>query len=175
MKNYSILLANKDEEVVQTFYDYKKLFNGLISGKTMFFREYNPKLEYDSNKAFSENNGKKKNETLSSILCEHLRQYDYLTTHKNNPLKCDGCENRRNKPIHNLNHFSFYFNGMYFESMALETFFKIIDDEYDKVNNNSELISFLPRIIFYMKNSEKEKEYNEKEKGNNSFGFSEID
>ena len=54
---------------------------------------------------------------------------------------------------------------MYFESIALETFFKLIDDEYDNVNNNSELISFLPRIIFFKKNSEKTKKYNANKKG----------
>ena len=64
---------------------------------------------------------------------------------------------------------------MYFESIALETFFKLIDDEYDEVNNNSKLISFLPRIIFYMKHTEKAEEYNENEEEKNFLGFCEID
>ena len=63
---------------------------------------------------------------------------------------------------------------MYFESIALETFFKLIDDKYDIVENDNKFISFLPRIIFYTKNSKNKKNsINNKEK--DSFGFSELD
>ena len=175
MKNYRILLANIDEEVVRNFYNYKNLFDGLMAGKTMFFKEYDANDDNYSNKALSENNEKKEDNFLSSILSDYVRKCEYLTTKGNNPSNFNRQENKRKRLIYNLNHFSFYFNGMYFESIALETFFKLIDDEYYEVNNKSRLISFLPRIIFFEKNSVKVKESNINKKGSNIFRFSEID
>ena len=61
---------------------------------------------------------------------------------------------------------------MYFESIALETFFKLIDDKYDIFNNDKKLISFLPRIIFFMKNTKEEK--NKCENAEEFYGYSEI-
>ena len=57
LKHYNILLGSITEEVVQYFYEYKELFDGLVSGKARFFREYDTKLDNDSYKAFSDNNG----------------------------------------------------------------------------------------------------------------------
>ena len=175
MKNYRILLANIDEEVVRTFYNYKKLFDGLMAGKTMFFKEYDPNDDNYSNKALSENNEKKEDNFLSSILSDYVRKCEYLTTKGNNPSNFNRQENKRKRLIYNLNHFSFYFNGMYFESIALERFLKLIDDENYEINNKRRLISFLPRIIFFEKNSGKAKESNTNKKGSNVFRFSEID
>ena len=174
LKNYNILLGSINKEVVQSYYNYKTLFDGLMTGKSMFFREYDSQVDNNSNKAFSENNARKK-EDFFLIMSEFKEKWDYLT---NNNFDLSDYKERilmKKKLVHNLRYFSFYFNGMYFESIALETFFKLIDDEYDNVNNNSELISFLPRVIFFKKNSQKAKKYNVNKKGKNFLGFSEID
>ena len=44
LEHHHILLGNIKEEVVQTYYEYKKLFNGLMSGKSMFSKNLNQNL-----------------------------------------------------------------------------------------------------------------------------------
>ena len=83
--------------------------------------------------------------------------------------------NKIKKIEYNLNHFSLYFNGMYFESIALETFFKLVDDKYDIVGNNKNIISFLPRILFFSNNSKEALSYKENKNGKDFYGYSEID
>ena len=181
LKDDNILLGNITEEIVQAYNNYKALFNNLMAGKSMFFREFDPKSDKVSNKAFSENNNNNNRDAsfLFNRLVEYKNGCDYAhsTCYNQQSLKCKNYEdysNRQKKIKYNLNHFSFYFNGMYFESIALETFFKLIDDKYDIVENDNKLISFLPRIIFYTKNSKNKKNsIDNKEK--DFFGFSELD
>ena len=61
---------------------------------------------------------------------------------------------------------------MYFESIALETFFKLIDDKYDIFDNDKKLISFLQRIIFFMNEEKNKCEITEEKE---FYGYSEID
>ena len=183
LKDDNILLGNITEEIVQAYNNYKALFDNLMAGKSMFFREFDPKSDKVCNKAFSENNNNNNRDArfLFNCLveCKNRCDYDYARSacYNQQSLKCKNYEdysNRQKKIKYNLNHFSFYFNGMYFESIALETFFKLIDDKYDIVENDNKLISFLPRIIFYTKNSKNKKNsIDNKEK--DFFGFSELD
>ena len=55
IKEKRVLLVNLTEEVVQSYIQYKDLFDGLMSGKTKFFREFEPKKDNKSIKAFSHN------------------------------------------------------------------------------------------------------------------------
>ena len=183
LKDDNILLGNITEEIVQAYNNYKALFDNLMAGKSMFFREFDPKSDKVRNKAFSENNNNNNRDArfLFNCLveCKNRCDYDYArsTCYNQQSLKCKNYEdysNRQKKIKYNLNHFSFYFNGMYFESIALETFFKLIDDKYDIVENDNKFISFLPRIIFYTKNS-KNKKYSINNKEKDFFGFSELD
>ena len=169
LKEDGILLGNIKEEVVQNFKTYKELFNGLMSGENLFYNEYDPKR--DDNRALSVLSVEKEKENAFRKLCDALSWHSYET------VKCKSNANlehltfeqyiHRNKKIeYNLNHFSFYFNGLFFEHIATETFFKLIDDKYNEMNNN--IISLLPRIMFY----EKDPKY----KNKNNFGcYSEID
>ena len=167
LKEDGILLGNIKEEVVQNFKTYKELFNGLMSGENLFYKEYDPKR--DDNRALSVLSGEKENPFRK--LCDTLSWHSYETVkcEMNPKLKHLTFEQyiHRNKKIeYNLNHFSFYFNGLFFEHIATETFFKLIDDKYNEMNNN--IISLLPRIMFY----EKDPKY----KNKNNFGcYSEID
>ena len=71
-----------------------------------------------------------------------------------------------------MNQFSYYFNGMYFESIATETLFKLIDQNYGNEDNDSECLFFLPRLIFYQK---VEKENQNNPNGKEYHGYNEID
>lgn len=178
LKDDHILLGNIKEEVVQTYYNYKSLFNNLMAGKTMFFREFIPKLDSHSNKPLSANNNINRKDALSDALVEYKNQCDYESVVNQRLGNYESYEdfcNKQKKIKYNLNHFSFYFNGMYFESIALETFFKLIDDKYDIINNDNKLISFLPRIIFFMKAPKEEKKKCENKEENDFYGYSEID
>ena len=181
LKHSNILLGSITEEIIQSYYEYKELFDGLMARKARFFREYYPKLDKNSNKAFSENNNRYNRNnrnnnanTLLNILSEYVGGRDNLTCNNQQLLHCEDYEDHRNKQKkikYNLEHFSLYFNGMYFESIALEIFFKLIEDKYDRVDSDKKLISFLPRIIFFNKNSEEAKNNNKKD----FYGYSEID
>ena len=177
LKDDHILLGNIKEEVVQTYYNYKSLFNNLMAGKTMFFREFIPKLDSHSNKPLSANNNINRKDALSDALVEYKNHCDYESVVNQRLGNYESYEdfcNKQKKIKYNLNHFSFYFNGMYFESIALETFFKLIDDKYDIINNDNKLISFLPRIIFFMKAPKEEKKKCENKEENDFYGYSEI-
>ena len=52
--------------------------------------------------------------------------------------------------MYQFNQFANYFNGMYFESIATETFFNLIYKKYPK-EDGKEMICLLPKIIFYKK------------------------
>ena len=66
-----------------------------------------------------------------------------------------------------MKHFSLYFNGLFFESLVLETFFNLINKNGEEDENKKNIISFLPRIMFYMKKPG--------EKDNDYHGYNEID
>ena len=168
MKQEKVILGNITEELFQTYKTYKELFNGLMAGNSGLFREYNPKLDDNKNKAWSENNDKKweSRNFLENSTKDYISQTNgCLTTISEKPSK--PIIDRNKKLKYDLDHFSCYYNGMYFEHIALETFFKLIDEKYDKLDNN--LISLLPRIIFYKKKKPGNK-YDD-----DSCGFSEID
>ena len=56
MEDEKVLLGSITEELVQTYKTYKELFNGLMSGNSGLFREYDPRLDNDNYKALSEKN-----------------------------------------------------------------------------------------------------------------------
>ena len=177
LKDDHILLGNITEEVVQAYYNYKSLFNNLMAGKSMFFREYIPKLDNQSNKPLSANNVRNSIDALSNALTEYNNRRYYVSVVEQKGIyeNYDDFSNQQKKIKYNLNHFSFYFNGMYFESIALETFFKLIDDKYDIFDIDKKLISFLPRIIFFMKKTKEEKNKCENMEEKEFYGYSEID
>ena len=156
LKDNHILLGNITKEIVQTYYNYESLFNNLMPGKAKMFREFTPKIDNNqNNKAFSANNNRNN--------INNLETFDNIF------------HNRQKEIKNNLNHYSFYFNGMYFESTDLEKFLKLIDDKYNVIDNDKKLISFLPRIIFFTKNYKKEKNKCENIEEKDFHGYSEID
>ena len=95
------------------------------------------------------------------------RKGNYTTA---NNIKIKSDENAKIK--YNLNQFSYFFNGMFLESIATETLFKLIDQNYGNEDNDSKYISFLPRLIYYQK-EDKEKQINPD--GKEYHGYNEID
>ena len=168
MKERHILLVNLTEEMVQSYIQYKDLFDGLMSGKTRFFREFEPNRDNRSIRAYSYNPGYKVRSHFSNGSYGNNKRKGNYSTANNIKIKSD--ENAKIK--YNLNQFSYYFNGMFFESRASGTLFKLIDQNYGNEDNDSECLSFLPRLIFYQK-EDKEKQNNPD--GKEYHGYNEID
>jgi len=172
MKDKHILLANLTEESILGYFKYKDLFEGLMAGKSKFFPEYDKDLDRRSHKSFSINYNNKIQPCIScksdiNIIINNL-SINSLQLSKNKII-----ENEYNykdtKIKYNLNRFSSYFNGLFFESITAEEFFNLIDNKYYDQNSNKKAISFLPRIMFYMKNK------NQNEESNDYHGHNEID
>ena len=79
LKEDGILLGNIKEEVVQNFKTYKELFNGLMSGENLFYKEYDPNR--DDNSALSVLSWEKENAFRK--LCDALSWHSYET------VKCE--------------------------------------------------------------------------------------
>ena len=172
LKDKHLLLANLTEELVQGFYKYQDLYNGLMAGQSRFFPEYDKELDKRSHKNFLNNYNDKIYPCIScksdtKIFANNLSINGLKlpkSTISDNKINYDDA-----KIEYNLNKFSKYFNGMYFESVATEIFFDLINYNYNDINNNKTAISFLPRIIFYMKKE------GQKDELNDHHGYNEID
>ena len=167
MKNKDILLVTINEEYIYQFLEYEKLFRNLMSkDKPLFFPKFDPKKA-------SQYSISNKDDNRSNVSKGSQRSHN---THDNfqNRAKIDKYEKKgkyyKNKPlkdkeiIYYLKQFSSYFNGMFFESLALETFLNLI---YKNCGKEKDVISFLPRMIFYMKKPGEE--------DNDYHGYNEID
>ena len=172
LKDKHLLLANLTEELVQGFYNYQDLYNGLMAGQSRFFPEYDKELDKRSHKNFLNNYNDKVYPCIScksdtKIFANNLSINGLKlpkSTISDNKINYDDA-----KIEYNLNKFSKYFNGMYFESVATEIFFDLINYNYNDINNNKTAISFLPRIMFYMKKE------GQKDELNDHHGYNEID
>ena len=171
LEDEKVLLGSITEELVQNYKTYKELFNGLMTGNSGLFREYDPILDNDNYKALSETKYKKRIYYYNYWFVDSCKKfYENKTVISAEMLDFNIYYNKIKKIEYDLNHFAFYFNGMYFEHIATETLFKLISDNCDKeyINkNNNKIISLLPRIMFYMKNADSTKI--------TSSGFNEID
>ena len=169
----NILLANLTDELVQGYLKYKELFKGLMSGEASYYPKYDPNKR--SNKAFSYNNDCYEIRTCYSNNSGNSGKNKYYYTdisykkmkkkYFNSKQKKD---EKEDKIMYQFNQFANYFNGMYFESIATETFFNLIYKKYTE-EDGKKMICFLPKIIFYKKKkdqTEGEKEYH---------GYNEID
>ena len=107
MKQEKVILGNITEELFQTYKTYKELFNGLMAGNSGLFREYNPKLDDNKNKAWSENNDKKWESLnfLENSTKDYISQTNgCLTTISEKPSK--QIIDRNKKLKYDLDHFS---------------------------------------------------------------------
>ena len=185
LKEKRILLANFGEEYIENYLKYNELFKGLMSREPNFFPLYDSskgsnwsvsdkKIKYNETRTYysnnSRNNGKNRSNYSNSNDNNNNKMSNRSLLFKNYYKKYNKEEADKHKEfLYYLNKFSSYFNGMFFESVATETFLSIIDKNYSSEDSQKNIISFLPRIMFYMEDKNKIKE-NKK-----YHGYNEID
>ena len=184
LESENLLLANITKDLVESYYEYEKLFQNLMGGKNTLFQKFSP--EFDKMSNFSDRNKKKykfdialsnssnntsnnnevnndDNKTTTSVLEQINKSYV--------PSKLNG--QKKSRIQNNLDEFSNYFNGIYFESVAIESLFRLIDENFTDEEDAKNSIVFLPRIIFYLEKKMKYQPYNADKKKYS--GFNEID
>ena len=184
LEEENVLLANITKDLVESYYEYEKLFQNLMGGKNTLFQKF--ATEYDKMSNFSDRNNKKykfnialSNSSNNTSSNNEVNNDDNKTTtsvlEKINksyvPSKLNG--QKKSRIQNNLDEFSNYFNGIYFESLAIETLFRLIDENFTDEEDAKNSIVFLPRIIFYLEKKMKYQAYNADKKKYS--GFNEID
>ena len=167
MKDKHILLANISEEYIHNYKQFKELFKQLMTGSGRYYPKFDPNKKTTSTKNGNDNGWEIKsnssNNSFKNKSCKSGKSRQNFYTYYYSRNDTD------REIIYNLNHFCSYFNGMFFESLAAETFFSLIDKDYDSKSNQKKLLYFLPRIIYYeiVKNKiQDQKDY---------IGYNEID
>ena len=122
-------MANLTEDIVLGYYDYQKLYDGLIKEETNFYNEFEIRFN-KSHLSYSLKNSKvETNFSFKTFDAKNKRKNVYINR-----------ESEKRK--YNMDYFAKFFNGIFFESLAVETLFKIIDEENN--NNNRSGFKFLP-------------------------------
>lgn len=158
-------IANIKEETVEYYSRYNELFEDLMKGKTNFYKPYkdtNSINSYKCKSLLSYNNNNSNKYRFSNNKRDHFSNNfgkAYSSNSQMNDNKAEEYEDKNKKILYNLNHFSYYFNGIFFENIAIKSVFKAIAGNNQKgnsnINQNNE-IRILPRMIFYLKNECKE-------------------
>ena len=170
------LLANITDSIMEEYFEYKNLFSGLLNCENKFFSEYN------------ESQHKKKGNSRNSVKSggQPFRNFNNLDNDDNDDIddffinknimskSCIGdYQNYSEKKfIYNLDHYSFYFNGVYFEEIAVKYLFKLINENNENNYESEENIKLLPKMIFYEKNS---RNINNISSDKESPGYTEMD
>ena len=137
--NKNILLANLTEELVNGYYNYETLFNGLMKGDDQFYYQYDQQFDKKSHQSYQDNISNSGSNAARS-------HHSFQTSNKKEENKI---KNDKRKKV--MDNFANFFNGIFFESVASDVLFKIIDAENDVKDDSNKVVSFLPRISFYMK------------------------
>lgn len=158
------LLANISVSIIEDYYKYKDLFSGLLGGQTKFFPEYKDNTHEKSGK------GSLKSEPAYNP----LKKYDDISLQNKNNNGAKSCNEKEEddqeekKFKYNLEHFSFYFNGVFFEEVVIKYLFRLINECNENYDESEGNIKLLPRIRFYEKGPFKIKE-------GQSSGYTELD
>ena len=159
-KDLKIMLTSITEEIIEQFLETEILLRNLINGKTRFYSEYNP--DHKTNTISNDKNGNMScNFNLNNKITKikeaksgASKSIKSKKTNKSDPIyghyKNKGKEEKKTEEEHeelkieyNLKHMAAYFNGIYFEEIATQIIFDMIDQE----------VILLPRMIFYMNNN----------------------
>lgn len=173
LKERHILLGNIKEDYIQEYLKFKELFDDLMAGKSKFYPEFDENKSNSSCLLSNDDYNDKK--SWNSYKTQNYRKKVSFNSFNEGKMTSGFFQKKKKKSgankkiIYNLTKISSFFNGMYFESIATETFFKLIDENYGDEGNHKEIISFLPRIIFYMNDKK------EKDNGKDYYGYNEID
>jgi hypothetical protein len=177
IKDLKIMLTSITEEIIEQFLDTEILLNNLINGKTRFYNEYDP--NYNTNTISSDrggnqstnfnlNNAITKKKGVKSTASKSIKSNKTNKTYKSEPFykshknieKEEEEDKEELKIEYNLKYIAAYFNGVYFEEIATQIIFDMIDQD----------VSLLPRMIFYMNKNEIKNEINPA-----FYGYNELD
>ena len=184
LEEEKVLLANITKDLVESYYEYEKLFQNLMGGKNTLFQKFSPEFDKMSNGSWQNNKNHKYNIALSNSSNNtsnnnEVNNNDNKTTTSllEKKHKCYITENLNNKKEskikNNLEEFSNYYNGIYFESMAIESLLRLIDENFSDEEDSKNSVIFLPRIIFYLEKKIKYQVYKADE--TKYYGYNEID
>ena len=178
-----ILLANITENLVEDYYEYKRLFNDLMGGQDVMLHNSDTDFSQINNCYFktkpkeggalsakSYQNKSFPNKSIISI--SDADKYTNNSYFKNeNKSYVDECSTseKDSKINSKFDKFSSYFNGMFFETVAIESLYKLIDSNINDEESAKKVITFLPRILFYMKKTQTVQPTNK------YYGYNEID
>ena len=112
--------------------------------------------------------GSLKSEPTYNPLKENNYYFSKQNKNNNGAKSCDEkveVVDEEEKIKYNLEHFSFYFNGIYFEEIAIKYLFRLINESNENYDESEGNIKLLPRIRFYEKSSTED----------NSSGYKELD
>ena len=184
LEEENVLLANITKDIVESYYEYEKLFKNLIGGNNTMCTKYVPDFDKKSNGSCqnsknhkynialsnssnntSDNNEVNNNDNKTSISLLEKKHKFYITENLNNQK-----ESRINN---NLEEFPNYFNGMYFEYVTIEYLLRLIDENFSDEEDAKNAVIFLPRIIFYIEKKINYQAY--KAVKNKYYGYNKID
>ena len=177
IKDKKIMLTSITEEIIEQFLETQILLSNLINGKTRFYSEYNP--SHKTNTISSDKSGNMtsnsninskitkikgaKSAASKSIKSNKTNKSDPIyMSHKNKGKEEEKTEedNEERKIEYNLKHMAAYFNGIYFEEIATQIIFDMINQE----------VILLPRMVFYM-----DKDKMKTENNPSFYGYNELD
>ena len=170
------LLANITNSIMENYFEYKNLFSGLLNCENKFFSEYNESQhKKKGNSRNSVKSGGQPFRNFNNLDNDDNDDIDDFFINKNNISKScikDDQNYSEKKFIYNLDHYSFYFNGVYFEEIAVKYLFKLINENNENNYESEENIKLLPKMIFYEKNS---RNINNISNNKESPGYTEMD
>ena len=143
LKDKLLLSSNITEEYIQGYKQYKELFIDLMTKSGNYYPKYDP--EKPKKKTISSKNGYdnrweiQSNYSNNSSKNQSSKNGKYMQNFK---TYYESRMNKEKEVIYNLNHFCSYFNGMFFESLVAETFFSLIDKDYDSKSNQKKVTLF---------------------------------
>ena len=184
LEKEKVLLANITKDLVESYYEYEKLFQNLIGGNNTMCTKYVPDFDKMSNGSCQNIKNHKYNIALSNNSNNtsnnnEVNNNDNKTTASllEKKHKCYITENLNNQKVsrikNNLEEFSNYYNGIYFESVAIESLLRLIDENFSDEEDAKNAVIFLPRIIFYIEKKIKYQSYKADE--TKYYGYNEID
>ena len=183
-KEDGILLANISDNLVERYYEYKKLFNDLMRGQNAILHNSDSDFYQINKYYFQEKPIEDRALSVKNYQSGYLLNKSTISISDEDKYTSNSCFQKENKSYNNgcptsemNSKLSFkslsYFNGIFFDSETIESLFKITDLNLNNDERAKSIITFLPRILFYMK--EDMKKIQTVQPTNKFNGYNEID
>ena len=183
-KEDGILLANISDNLVERYYEYKKLFNDLMRGQNAILHNSDSDFYQINKYYFQEKPIEDRALSVKNYQSGYLLNKSTISISDEDKYTSNSCFQKENKSYNNgcptsemNSKLSFkslsYFNGIFFDSETIESLYKITDLNLNNDERAKSIITFLPRILFYMK--EDMKKIQTVQPTNKFNGYNEID